>query len=354
MRFALALTVLALVAVPLAQAESDLYSIAIDGTDRRNLTGSPGIWEGQPALSPDGTQVAFSRSSGYRAQDVWVMNVEGSGQRPIPRPTLDSEPAWSADGTRIAFTASRFVGEHFGWPVIRQAVEIVDAASGRTVHRVEGKRTPHFSPDGRWLSVEGEPRRPGLWLLDAEGRNAARVASFAPSGHVWSPDSSKIALEAAARATFGWSRASMWSGRDGLYVFHLYGRPLQLVEGLAYDPSWSPAGALAFTWMRVERGLVTSPIWEIAQDVWQVVPGDRPRRLSDRSTTLFSGAPAWSPDGTMLAFAGEERFGSSERLYISRADGSGTRTVGEDRWLNSVASAPVWTPDGHRLLYRCC
>ena len=65
-----------------------------------------------------------------------------------------------------------------------------------------------------------------------------------------------------------------------------------------------------------------------------------------------AGRPAWSPDGTRLAFVGQEgksddRYGDSD-IYVVNADGSGrTRAGGApgDDFL------PVWSPDGTRLAF---
>ena len=54
------------------------------------------------------------------------------------------------------------------------------------------------------------------------------------------------------------------------------------------------------------------------------------------------GAPAWSPDGSLLAVEGWEDNGSS--VYTIRPDGSDRRLVLEN------ASSPSWSPDGTRLV----
>ena len=52
--------------------------------------------------------------------------------------------------------------------------------------------------------------------------------------------------------------------------------------------------------------------------------------------------PAWSPDGTRLAFRGER----DDVLYVVGADGSDLTQVTEE-----VAGRPAWSPDGRRLAF---
>jgi TolB protein len=60
--------------------DSEIWIMAADGGQQRNLTNAPASEDSTPALSPDGTQVAFVRSRGSRAQ-LWIMNADGSGKR---------------------------------------------------------------------------------------------------------------------------------------------------------------------------------------------------------------------------------------------------------------------------------
>lgn len=58
----------------------------------------------QPAISPDGSKVAFTESGGSRA--IWTANVDGSHVMRISSPPAggsDSAAAWSPDGTKVFF-----------------------------------------------------------------------------------------------------------------------------------------------------------------------------------------------------------------------------------------------------------
>jgi Tol biopolymer transport system component len=107
-------------------------------------------------------------------------------------------------------------------------------------------------------------------------------------------------------------------------------------------PDWSPeAGRIVFTRYIVEGREAASPkIWAVDPDgsnLVQLTRGPRPDFL-----------PAWSPDGTKIAFTREFR-GSAE-IFLMNADGSGVTQVTHDRAAHE--QHPAWSPDGTRIAYR--
>lgn len=105
-------------------------------------------------------------------------------------------------------------------------------------------------------------------------------------------------------------------------------------EGL-WLPRWSPdATRLALT--SIEGRLVIVDITTGARV--DLGPGD---------------APAWSPDGTTIAYAGASAGldYTTRNIHLIRADGSGERRRVTDANEEQLFVSPSWSPDGQQLLF---
>ncbi len=86
----------------------DVYVMDADGQNRTRLTDNP-TDDYAPAFSPDGTKIAFTRSSYQHTSgsdwDVYVMDADGQNQTNLSNESgaFDFDPTFSPDGKRIAF-----------------------------------------------------------------------------------------------------------------------------------------------------------------------------------------------------------------------------------------------------------
>jgi WD40-like Beta Propeller Repeat len=115
---------IAFVRVPVGGGDREIYSVATDGTGLRDLSSDPAAYDVDPAWSPDGTMLAYAgpgHPHGSVGGDLWVMNADGSGRRPLEHErngySDGAYPAWSPDGTTIAFTANDGTGYYHVWSV---------------------------------------------------------------------------------------------------------------------------------------------------------------------------------------------------------------------------------------------
>jgi TolB protein len=85
----------------------DLYSMDLNTGETRRLTATLGF-EGYPAWSPDGKWLAFEAY--YNGNfDIWLLPVFGDGEpyQLTSNKALDLSPEWGVDGRTIIFTSNR-------------------------------------------------------------------------------------------------------------------------------------------------------------------------------------------------------------------------------------------------------
>lgn len=134
----------------------DIYVVDIEGGEAKALTQNYS-WDIQPAISPDGTKIAFI-SDRDGMSNVWTMNLDGSNPKQITKEkqNIIHSPKWSPDGEYIAATkgimSSRSIPAGEIWMYHRSG------GGGLTIkRRVNGRRDqkniadPAFSPDGKYL-----------------------------------------------------------------------------------------------------------------------------------------------------------------------------------------------------------
>lgn len=140
--------------------------VLIDPSGRRlaTLTSQPGRPDWAPAWSPDGTRIAFTRSTDGRGSfRIFVMRANGGGMRRLTRGRFDDQAAWSPDGRWIAYASSP--SDMANPAAVRRAGIRVVRPDGRGDHLVIGgwgSAFPSWTPDGR-LAYALHPEEPGSW-----------------------------------------------------------------------------------------------------------------------------------------------------------------------------------------------
>jgi eukaryotic-like serine/threonine-protein kinase len=166
--------------------------------------GPPGDFD-EPALSPDGKDVALDRNDEHLTSAVWRLDLErGALSRLSFGAGSALAPAWSPDGSRVAYTCAQ----------LRSLC--LRPASGAGNEEVlltsdAAKLVDDWSPDGRFLLFEEVSRQTttDLWLLPLAGERKPALYLQTPFDEThakFSPDGRFVAY------------TSKESGRDEVYV----------------------------------------------------------------------------------------------------------------------------------------
>jgi len=85
-----------------------ICSVKLDGSDARVIFEKEGTLNFAPALSPDGSTIAFVSATTGGVNQIYLMNADGTNPRLLlDDQASDTEPAWSPDGQLIAFASNR-------------------------------------------------------------------------------------------------------------------------------------------------------------------------------------------------------------------------------------------------------
>ncbi|MGD9903126.1 MAG: protein kinase [Vicinamibacterales bacterium] len=268
----------------------------LTGLDLMQLTFDVG-YSGTPALSPDGTLLAFASDRGGEDNlDIWVQPVAGGQAIQVTDDAADERtPAFTADGGRIVFRSERDGGGIYSVP----------ALGGEPRLLVAGGLSPRVSPDGRqvayWTgSFIGFGLTPGgyrTFVVDIAGGTPREITGFTNSRFpVWSPDGGSLIVSATQAekpdaSTYDWWIAPLAGGAPvATGARALLGRAASDVSTQASPSTWTGDRVLT-SW----RG-----------DLWAVVlTGPNRTAAGIERLTFGPGAetePAATVDGT-VAFA---------------------------------------------------
>ena len=301
----------------------------VDSETLLRLTNAAGA-DRYPAWSPDGREIAFARIADGRCTLSAVAAIGG------PVRTLGDcgkgdgvRVSWAPDGRSIATTARLAEG--------RSRIELLDLAAGvrkpltAPPPDVDGDWNPAFSPDGKTVAfvrtvTDGVD---DLWVVPARGGEARRLTfeNRALTGADWTPDSRSL--------VFSSSRAGLFS----LWRLPLSGGEPQLVGG-GGSKMKHPSAART-------RNAVAFENWNYEVNLWSLpLSGGKPSRVTFAADE-WEFDPEFSPDGSRIAYV-STRTGAPE---IFTAPALGGDPIQVTKLGGPQVSAPRWSPDGKTIVF---
>ncbi len=278
-----------------ARGRQQIFTIRIDGTDRKQLTFAGD--NSMPSWSPDGARLVYvSRTP---LPYLTIADEGGGNKRTL---VVGDAPDWGPDD-QIAYTSSDLTGSTPGQPA---EIWVVDAARG-TPRQVTsggnhgGRVHPSWSAEGKRLvymqltpqdsatddirnGCPALPVRAELWIIHADGTNQRLLTT------------------------------------TGFSNFDTSGRLINSASD-ANAPDWSAAGDPIVFWSGQEACF--GQVWRINAD------GSGRIQLTRAPIPSHNDDPAWSPDGRQVLFTTDRN--RRIETWVMDADGRNPRFVTESQ-----------------------
>ncbi len=183
-----------------------------------------------PAISPEGTHIAFALRTPRGDADIFVSKLDGSDRRNISNnPAVETSPTWSPSGKQIAFASG---SEGIGSQVY---ICDIDGANLRKIIKEGGDSdSPAWSPDGKWIAFHWKPHLSTKYDLFIAEAGSGRVRQLTSNGGSnenpsWAPDSRHLVFQ------------SNRSGSTQIYIMLLTDQEPRMItrQGTNTSPAWS-------------------------------------------------------------------------------------------------------------------
>lgn len=283
-----------------SEQPTNLFMMQVDTGEMRQVTTAPAgtIGDCSPAVSPDGSQVVFSRITGIGPGDMYFLKLKkdystaGEPERISNFNWATGGAAWTPEGRNIVFSH----GDEL-W-------KVTFSSSGSVKNQPQ--KVESFGNGATWPAIA------------RTGKRMAFVKSYGGPLNVW-----RVGLEEES------NRGEKHSGTSDA---------ADLIPSTSgeFAPEYSPDGKkIAFESDRSGN----LEIWTCRSD------GTNCSMLTTFGKA-GTGLPHWSPDGRKIAFY--SRPDEKAQIFVMNSEGAGLQQLTKDQWDNFY---PVWSRDGRWIYF---
>jgi len=308
-----------------------------------------------PQISSDGQWVAYSIGSANLDDDkfqerIWMTPAAGGEAIPLTtEEASSSHPRWRPDGKFLAFLSARNDGKTQVWLLNRQGGE-----AAKLTDTAQDVDDFEWAPDGkRLVLVLRDPTPDELEAAKAKDKSDDGAKDKkAKTPKPWVVDRPQF-----KRDTIGY----LDRRRTHLYVFDVAAKSLTQITSGDFDddePAWSPDGTrVAFTSNRS----LPDPDRTYNSDIWIVAADSKDKGTHLTQVTSNRGddhQAAWSPDGTWIAYSTQldaKLFQYSTKHIAVAPVPDANGKPGEAKVLtlamDRMATQPTFAPDGKAVYF---
>lgn len=346
---------------------------------RSEVPVSTSLLERHPAISPDGTMIAYSAGADILSRKIYVRRITGGEPLRLTDDAYDdASPTWSPDSSQIVYVAHK-EGEpcrlmvtpvlagsahelgrcqtddrsHVVWSASGRELFFLDRPDTKGVDRImrfdlasghrseltrppptgNGDDEPAVSRDGRWVTfvrhkddTDSDAQRIVLNLATGAERVLPDLASW--SGVDWSSDSRTIFLTTVAEGDF-----ALWaSPLDGNRPYRILSSPVEMGR-----LSSGPNGLLAVEIRSINVNLARSPT---------TLTGNSEPLSPEKG---FDYSPDIAPDGSIVFQS--ERAGNGG-IWLLPKGGKTVRELVAFHSEEEKFGEPRWSRDGSRIAFQ--